>query len=84
MRTHGKNIKQRMRQQVEDWAARIDVKPKRVQIQRMTTKWASCSTAGRICFSTELLSEAEPFREFVIVHECCISWVRIMESPSKA
>jgi predicted metal-dependent hydrolase len=58
-----------MRQQLEEWAARIGVKPKRVQIQRMTTKWASCSTAGRICLSTELLSEAEPFREFVIVHE---------------
>jgi predicted metal-dependent hydrolase len=36
---------------------------------RMTTKWASCSTTGRICFSTELLDEPAAFREVVVVHE---------------
>jgi len=35
----------------------------------MTTKWASCSPAGRICFSTDLLQEDFAFRQVVIVHE---------------
>ncbi len=54
---------------VERWASRIGVRPTSVQIQRMTTKWASCSPAGRICLSRDLLREGAPFQEAVIVHE---------------
>jgi len=35
----------------------------------MKTEWASCSTWGRICISTELLKGPAAFREVVIVHE---------------
>lgn len=45
------------------------MRPTRVQIQRMTTKWASCSSAGRLCFSRDLLAEDAAFQEVVIVHE---------------
>jgi hypothetical protein len=55
--------------EVRRWAARIGVQPKRVQIQRMSTKWASCSSAGRICFNSDLLSENAAFQDVVIVHE---------------
>jgi len=55
--------------EVRRWAAKIGVQPKRVQIQRMTTKWASCSPAGRICFNSDLLSENAAFQQVVIVHE---------------
>lgn len=58
-----------LKREVQLWAARIGVEPKRVQIQRMTTKWASCSTSGRICLSKDLLREDASFREVVIVHE---------------
>jgi predicted metal-dependent hydrolase len=61
--------KHRMREQIRHWAQRIGVKPTRVQIQRMTTKWASCSTGGRLSFSTDLLDQPQAFREVVIVHE---------------
>ncbi|HUI26093.1 MAG TPA: M48 family metallopeptidase [Candidatus Kryptonia bacterium] len=54
---------------VTRWAAQIGVHPKRVQLQRMTKKWASCSTSGRVCFSTDLLAEERAFQEMVIVHE---------------
>ena len=54
---------------VARWAARIGVRPKRVQLQRMTTKWASCSSAGRLCFSRDLLRQARAFQEVVVVHE---------------
>jgi predicted metal-dependent hydrolase len=55
--------------EVRRWAAKIGVQPKRVQIQCMTTKWASCSPAGRICFNGDLLSEDAAFQQVVIVHE---------------
>lgn len=54
---------------VKSWADRIGVTPKRVQMQRLTKKWASCSTAGRLTFSTDLLSQSHDFRAGVIVHE---------------
>src|SRR5579884_636815 len=65
-----------MREEIERWAAKIGVQPRRVQIQRMTTKWASCSTTGRLCFSTELLDESQKFRDVVIVHELLHLMVR--------
>lgn len=57
------------KEKVRLWASQIDAYPKRVQIQRMTKKWASCSTSGRICFSTDLLEKDSAFQEAVIVHE---------------
>lgn len=58
-----------LKDEVRRWAARIGVVPKRLQIQQMTTKWASCSTSGRIYLSRDLLRESKAFREIVIVHE---------------
>ncbi len=54
---------------VEEWAAKIGVRPRRIQLQHMTNKWASCSTSGRICFSRDLLREDHSFQVLVIVHE---------------
>jgi predicted metal-dependent hydrolase len=54
---------------VQAWAERIRVKPAQVRIQAMTRKWASCSTQGRVTFSTDLLKERRAFQEYVIVHE---------------
>lgn len=51
------------------WAERIRVRPRRVQVQAMRTKWASCSTRGTVTLSLDLLREPKPFREVVIVHE---------------
>ena len=51
------------------WAERIGVKPARIQVQAMKTKWASCSTSGAISFSADLLTERRAFGEAVIVHE---------------
>src|SRR5437870_3295291 len=51
------------------WANQIGVKPARIQLQAMKTKWASCSTSGAISFSADLLVERRAFGEAVIVHE---------------
>ncbi len=55
--------------EVQDWQARLKVSPKRVQVQAMRKKWASCSTAGRVCFNRDLLRQAPAFRRAVVVHE---------------
>jgi predicted metal-dependent hydrolase len=54
---------------VHSWANRVRVKPKQVRVQRMTRKWASCSTGGWVSFSEDLLSESRAFQDYVIVHE---------------
>jgi hypothetical protein len=61
--------RQRFLGEVEIWQAKLKVKPKRVQIQAMRYKWASCSTAGRVCFNRDLLGKPRAFRRAVIVHE---------------
>ena len=52
-----------------EWAEKIRVEPARIQVQRMTQKWASCSPGGVVTFSSDLLSEDRSFGEAVIVHE---------------
>jgi predicted metal-dependent hydrolase len=51
------------------WAEKIRVNPARIQVQRMTQKWASCSPGGVVTFSTDLLDEDRAFGEAVMVHE---------------
>ena len=62
------NVSQ-LKADVERWAGVLGVRPVRVRVQRMTQKWASCSTAGRVCLSSDLLREERAFRDVVIVHE---------------
>jgi predicted metal-dependent hydrolase len=58
-----------LRQRIDQWANTLKVKPTQVRIQRMTRKWASCSSAGRITFSLDLLHKPATFQDCVIVHE---------------
>jgi predicted metal-dependent hydrolase len=58
-----------LRWAVRNWATRIGVKPARIQIRPMQTKWASVSTTGRMTFNVCLLSLPKELGEFVIVHE---------------
>jgi predicted metal-dependent hydrolase len=61
--------KKKLKAEITRWAAVMKVKPAQICIQRMTKKWASCSSKGRVCFSTDLLRESRTFQEYVIVHE---------------
>jgi len=61
--------KEQFRAEVAEWVAKIGVKPKRIAIQPMTRKWASCSTLGRVTFGVDLLGQPAEFRQHVIVHE---------------
>ena len=51
------------------WATRIGVKPARVQIRAMQTKWASISTTGSMTLDVGLLTLPKELGELVIVHE---------------
>jgi predicted metal-dependent hydrolase len=57
------------RQFIVEKSNEIGVVPKRIQIQSMTKKWASCSTTGRITFNKDLLNESRAFCNYVVVHE---------------
>lgn len=59
----------RFRSRVESWAKRLMVTPTQVRIQRMTRKWASCSTRGRVTFSHDLIRKPRDFQDYVIAHE---------------
>ena len=58
-----------LRQRIAHWAITLKVQPTQIRIQRMTRKWASCSSAGRVTFSHELLDRPAAFQDCVIVHE---------------
>ncbi len=58
-----------MRWAARDWATRIGVRLRQVQVRPMTTKWASMSTAGRLTLNSELLGLPRSTGEYVIVHE---------------
>jgi len=61
--------KEQFKAEIAHWAAAMKVKPTQIRVQRMTKKWASCSSKGRVCFSADLLQKSRSFQEYVIVHE---------------
>lgn len=54
---------------VLEWAARLGVKVNALAVRSMRTKWASCSSAGNLNFSTDLLELDRELGDYVIVHE---------------
>lgn len=57
------------KREVYDWAEQVGVNPKEIHVRKMTMKWASCSSKGRLTFSFELLNKSHPQRSKAIVHE---------------
>jgi predicted metal-dependent hydrolase len=52
------------------WEPRLGVKVSRYYLQRMKTKWGSCShVAGNIRLNTELVKKPRDLVEYVVVHE---------------
>jgi predicted metal-dependent hydrolase len=54
---------------VEDWAGRLGVQVKRVQLRAMRNKWGSISTAGTLTLASDLLGMPRWLVEYVICHE---------------
>ena len=59
----------RFKREVEALASEIGVNVKEIHVRKMKRKWASCSSKGRLTFSTDLLSQPEDFRRKAMVHE---------------
>jgi predicted metal-dependent hydrolase len=55
--------------EVLSWAKRIGVEPKEIRLRLMKSKWASCSSNGRLTFNTEILRQPASFRSEAVVHE---------------
>ncbi len=61
--------KARFKAEVADWAERLKVKPTQIRVQKMKSKWASCSPGKWISYSEDLLAQKHGFQTYVIVHE---------------
>ncbi len=61
--------KDQFKTKVIKWAEKIRANPGQIRVQKMTRKWASCSSKGWVCFSADLLKEPRVFQDYVIVHE---------------
>lgn len=55
--------------EVLSWAKRIGVEPREIRIRSMKSKWASCSSNGRLTFNSEILQQPASFQREAIVHE---------------
>ncbi|MHC1598261.1 MAG: M48 metallopeptidase family protein [Candidatus Methanofastidiosia archaeon] len=54
---------------VQSVALEADLKPKEIHLRKMTRKWASCSSRGRLTFDTALLKEPDEKIAEVVMHE---------------
>jgi predicted metal-dependent hydrolase len=61
--------KEQFKSRVREWASKLDVRVKSITVRPMSNKWASCSTAGKLNFNSELLRFDSDVADYVIVHE---------------
>ena len=61
--------KDEFKARVLEWADKLGVKARSLAVRPMRNKWASCSTAGNLNFSDELLEFDQEVADYVIVHE---------------
>jgi predicted metal-dependent hydrolase len=53
-----------------NWETKLGVKPSKVFVQRMKTKWGSCNhRAKHLRFNSELAKKPKKLLEYIIVHE---------------
>lgn len=64
-----KKAKEILSVKVEYYSALMGLKPTHVSITRAKTRFGSCSSKGRICFSVYLFAYPEKAIDYVIVHE---------------
>ena len=56
---------------VSDYSPRIGIRPGRVQISKLKTRWGSCGKNGDIRINLLLVIAPKPVLEYVVVHELC-------------
>ena len=61
--------KEDFKAEVRRWAKQLKVSPAQIRVQKMRSKWASCSPGKWISFSEDLLAQKRAFQTYAIVHE---------------
>ena len=61
--------KRRFKARVAEWAVKLDVDVRLITVRPLTTKWASCSTSGRLTFDSQVPTLPIELQDYVIVHE---------------
>jgi len=67
--SHDQAAKLGFKERVAHWAELLKVGTHVVVLRPMRSKWASCSTSGRLTFNSELLTLDRELWDYVIVHE---------------
>src|SRR5260370_24950641 len=61
--------KDQFKDRVREWSDKFGVHVRSLAVRPMRNKWASCSTAGNLNFSHDLLTLDRDLVDYVIVHE---------------
>ena len=76
--------KDQFKDRVRVWSDKLGVHVRSLAVRPMRNKWASCSTAGNLNFSDDLLALDRELADYVIVHELLHFMCRIMASSGRA
>ena len=57
------------KQEIRSLSAKVGVNIREVHIRKMSQKWASCSSKGRLTFDPELLGKPNEERLKAVLHE---------------
>jgi len=61
--------KEEFKDRVREWALKLNTDIQHLTVRPMKTKWASCTTKGRLTFNSQLLDMGKEVADYVIVHE---------------
>lgn len=69
-RWYRRELRDAVNKLLAQWSPRIGVAPKKVRVQKMRTRWGSCSLrTGAVTFNLELAKMPPELLELVVVHE---------------
>ncbi|MBS1104287.1 M48 family metallopeptidase [Gluconobacter sp. Dm-62] len=61
--------KERLTQTLQTHSVKMDLRPVRLDLRDVRTRWGSCTRQGRIMLSWRLLMAPKEIRDYVVIHE---------------
>lgn len=65
-----------LRNRTETLAARVDVKPSKIVIKNMRTRWGSTTKSGTVALNRAIVKAPSRIIDYIIIHELCHLKVR--------